>query len=50
MTKSGAEPQGNKKQMMHVTRLFAPGDLRLLEETLPSPGAGEELVRVGAVG
>jgi len=50
MTKSGAEPQGNQKKMMQVARLFAPGDLRLLEEPLPAPGAGEELVRVGAVG
>jgi L-iditol 2-dehydrogenase len=50
MTKSGSEPRGNNKKMMHVARLFAPGDLRLLEEPLPNPGAGEELVRVGVVG
>lgn len=35
---------------MKSLRLFAPGDLRLVEEPTPVPGPGEELVRVTAVG
>jgi L-iditol 2-dehydrogenase len=41
---------GNGRKTMRVARLYAPGDIRLLEEPLPVCGAGEELVRVGAVG
>jgi L-iditol 2-dehydrogenase len=35
---------------MRVARLHAAGDVRLHEEAVPVPGAGEELVRIGAVG
>ncbi len=35
---------------MKVLRLHATGDLRLHDEPVPSPGEGEELVRVKAVG
>jgi L-iditol 2-dehydrogenase len=35
---------------MRVVRLHAPGDLRLHEEALPQPAAGEILLRVNAVG
>jgi L-iditol 2-dehydrogenase len=35
---------------MKSLRLHGPGDLRLLEEPLPVPGAGERLLRVRAVG
>jgi L-iditol 2-dehydrogenase len=35
---------------MKALRLFAPGDLRLQDEPFPTPGAGEALVRVKAVG
>lgn len=35
---------------MRVVRLHAPGDLRLHDEPAPVPAAGEELVRIGAVG
>jgi L-iditol 2-dehydrogenase len=50
MTKSGPDGKDTDKKTMRVVRLFAPGDLRLLEEPLPIPGPAEELVRVGAVG
>ena len=35
---------------MKSLRLFGPGDLRLVDEAPPKPGADEELVRVTAVG
>lgn len=35
---------------MNSLRLFGPGDLRLVDEAPPQPGADEELVRVTAVG
>lgn len=35
---------------MKVIRLFAPGDLRLLNENTEEPGPGENLVRVTSVG
>ena len=35
---------------MRVVRLHGAGDLRLHEESIPSPGPGESLVRVTAVG
>jgi L-iditol 2-dehydrogenase len=35
---------------MNSLRLFGPGDLRLVDEPPPQPGADEELVRVTAVG
>ena len=35
---------------MRSLRLYGPGDLRLVEEAQPVPGAGDELVRVSAVG
>jgi L-iditol 2-dehydrogenase len=35
---------------MQVARIHSAGDLRLHEEPVPSPGPGEELVRVTAVG
>jgi len=35
---------------MKALRLHGPGDLRLLEEPLPVPGAGERLLRLCAVG
>jgi L-iditol 2-dehydrogenase len=35
---------------MKSLRLFGPGDLRLVDEAPPEPGAGDELVRVTAVG
>ncbi|MGC8628420.1 MAG: zinc-dependent alcohol dehydrogenase, partial [Acidimicrobiales bacterium] len=35
---------------MKATRLTAPGQLELVTEPEPEPGAGESLVRVGAVG
>jgi len=35
---------------MRVARLHGPGDVRLHDEALPSPGPGEILVRVEAVG
>ena len=35
---------------MRVSRLHAAGDLRLSDEPVPEPGAGESLVRVEAVG
>ena len=35
---------------MKVARLHGPGDVRLHEEPRPTPGRGEVLVRVGAVG
>jgi L-iditol 2-dehydrogenase len=44
--KTSAEAEGR----MRVVRLHAAGDVRLHEEPLPVPEAGEELVRVSAVG
>ncbi len=35
---------------MKVLRLHAPGDLRLHDEPLPTPAAGEALLHVKAVG
>lgn len=35
---------------MKVLRLFKPGDLRIQDEPLPTPGANEALIRVKAVG
>ena len=35
---------------MKVARLHGPGDLRLHDEPRPTPGPGETLVRVEAVG
>lgn len=35
---------------MKVLRLFKPGDLRIQDETVPTPGGGEVLIRVKAVG
>jgi L-iditol 2-dehydrogenase len=35
---------------MKALRLHGPGDLRLVDEPAPTPGPGEELVRVTAVG
>jgi L-iditol 2-dehydrogenase len=35
---------------MHVLRLYGAGDLRLSEEPDPTPGSGESLMRVEAVG
>jgi L-iditol 2-dehydrogenase len=37
-------------QKMNVVRLHGPGDLRLHREDVPSPAAGEILLRVSAVG
>ncbi len=42
---NAASPMG-----MRAARLYAAGDVRLAEEPIPVPGAGEELVRIGAVG
>ena len=35
---------------MKVARLHGPDDIRIADEPVPVPGAGEELVRVNAVG
>jgi L-iditol 2-dehydrogenase len=35
---------------VRVARLHGPGDIRIGEEAVPSPGAGESLIRVAAVG
>jgi L-iditol 2-dehydrogenase len=35
---------------MKALRLYGPGDLRLVDESPPVPGPGDELVRVSAVG
>jgi len=44
------DPTATRKETMRVARLYGKGDLRLHDEERPRPGAGEVLVRVGAVG
>jgi L-iditol 2-dehydrogenase len=50
MAKSDERSFMEGKERMRVVRLHAAGDVRLHKEPLPVPQAGEELVRISAVG
>ena len=50
MCRTGADDRAGSELPVNVVRLHGVGDIRIADEDQPTPGAGESLVRVTAVG